>query len=354
LFGSFCRTGRYYTLIDLPDLDVDFASLNEIIRGPIRAKLLLTGIEMKLFNNLCQPCSAKELAQKMDFHPENTQHFLDGLATCNLVVKKKGLYQNTPVSQAYLVESSATYLGRMFQYSARIYGSGIESFPMLIKNGPPECSRRNEAEFEAMNAESTDVMENVQRAGFAQMAVELVSTLPEFPSLQRMLDLGGGPGLTGIAIVSSHPSMQGVIFDLPTVVSAAKKNVKEYAMTDRIKVLGGDFRHDGIGNRYDLVWASGTLNFAKEDINQIVEKIYASLNPNGVFVSFHEGATHDGTEPETMVLTQLAASMMGYDFGFDQGVIADAMFHAGFRSVRSRTLETPMGPVDLDVGRKSA
>jgi hypothetical protein len=38
--------------------------------------------------------------------------------------------------------------------------------------------------------------------------------------------------------------------------------------------------------------------------------------------------------------------------GFDQGFIADSMLRVGFRSVRSRTLEMSMGPMDLDIGRK--
>ena len=42
-------------------------------------------------------------------------------------------------------------------------------------------------------------------------------------------------------------------------------------------------------------------------------------------------------------------------FGQDacQGFIADSMLRVGFRSVRSRTLDTDRGPMDLDVGRKA-
>ena len=37
---------------------------------------------------------------------------------------------------------------------------------------------------------------------------------------------------------------------------------------------------------------------------------------------------------------------------FDQGVIAEAMLKNGFRQVRSRTITTPMGPMDLDIALK--
>ena len=71
-----------------------------------------------------------------------------------------------------------------------------------------------------------------------------------------------------------------------------------------------------------------------------------------MFISFHDGLTHQRTKPETMVLAWLPTVVMGNDFGLKQGFIADSMLHVGFKSVRSRTLETSIGPMDLDVARK--
>ncbi len=44
--------------------------------------------------------------------------------------------------------------------------------------------------------------------------------------------------------------------------------------------------------------------------------------------------------------------LMGQGIMIDQGFIADSMLRVGFRSVRSHTLDTDWGPMDLDVGRK--
>ena len=43
---------------------------------------------------------------------------------------------------------------------------------------------------------------------------------------------------------------------------------------------------------------------------------------------------------------------MRRDVSFDQGFIADSMLRVGFKSVRSRTVDTDWGPMDLDIGRK--
>ena len=186
----------------------------------------------------------------------------------------------------------------------------------------------------------------------AQQAVQVVSELPEFPSFEKMLDIGGGPGLFGIAIVSSHPSMEGVIFDRPAILKVAETFIKEYEMADRMEVVNGYYSRDPIGEGYDLIWAGESLGFVKDNIDSIMKKIYGALNPGSVFISFHEGLTYERTKPDIMVLCVMCMGLMGQVTAFDQDFIADSMLRVGFKSVRSRTLDTDWGPMDLDIGRK--
>jgi hypothetical protein len=66
----------------------------------------------------------------------------------------------------------------------------------------------------------------------------------------------------------------------------------------------------------------------------------------------HEGLTYERTKPDDMVLSMMPMALTGQDRWFDQGFIADSMLRVGFKSVRSRTLDTDWGPMDLDIGRK--
>jgi len=123
-------------------------------------------------------------------------------------------------------------------------------------------------------------------------------------------------------------------------------------MEDRMEVLGGDFILDSIGEGYDLIWACIALNYVRDDLDPIIKKIYDALNPGGVFISFQEGLIRERTKPDIHVLGNLSTALMGQDHNFDQGFIADSMLRIGFKSVRSRILDTPTGPMDLDIGRK--
>jgi predicted TPR repeat methyltransferase len=194
---------------------------------------------------------------------------------------------------------------------------------------------------------------NHSRCGRAQRVAEEVAGLPEFPSFRKMLDLGGGAGIFAIAIVGAHPGMRGVVFDQPAVAKAAEEYIRGFEMEHRLRAVGGDYRSDVLGNDYDLIWACATLNFVKQDMDGMVKRIFEALNPGGVFISFHDGMTHEQTKPETMLGHFGYAMRTGRDFYLDQGFVADAMLRAGFRSVRSRTLETPVGAMDMDLARKA-
>lgn len=334
----------------LPEVNQSYEDLFKMLLAPIRSKLLLTGIELKVFNALSEPRSADAVAQAIGTHPRNTSVFLNGLTAMDLLQKKDGLYSNSPIAQAFLVENSPTFVGRLFTVM-KPDDQVLQNLHQLVKEGPPPPPEKPLFSEEAL-AEGVVMMADVERAGYAQKAAEIVVELPEFPSFRKMLDLGGGPGLIGMAIVDAHPTMKGVIFDLPAVVKETQKFIQEYDMVGRMEILGGDLNCDPIGEGYDCVLACNSLQFARE-LDSVMKKIYDALNPGGVFVSLYPfGQTNERTKPESTVLNLLSMALMGQEVGVDQGYIAESMLRVGFKSVRSRILHTPIFQMDLDIARK--
>jgi SAM-dependent methyltransferase len=336
----------------LPEVNASFEDLYGILIAPIRTKLLLTGIELKVFNHLSEPKTADTVAEAIESHPENMRHFLDGLAANDLIRKKNGLYQNTAVTQEFLVEGSPTYLGEFLVSQIEWHKPVLDDLATLVMEGPPQAQEMD-TESEGVWGKMAALVANYERSGVAQQIASIVSELPGFPTFTKMLDLGGGPGLLGIAIVAAHPDMRGVIFDRPAVAGVAEGFIEEYDVADRMTVMGGDYVNDPIGEGYDLILASATLNFVKDDLESFFGKVYDALNPGGLFITLSDGLTDERTKPELMVTGWLLMALTGQDKGFDQDVIADSMLSVGFRSVRSRTLAMPMGPMDLDIGRKA-
>jgi predicted TPR repeat methyltransferase len=180
----------------------------------------------------------------------------------------------------------------------------------------------------------------------------VVARLPEFAGFRRMLDLGGGHGMFALYFVEAHPQMTCVVFDRPAVVAVADDFARKYGLQDRVSTMAGDYLADDIGSGYDLIWACATLNFARHDLDTLIGKILAALNPGGVFIAFQDGMTDERTQPD-MMLGHLGDTLRSvHDFSFDQEEIAASILRCGFRSVQSRTIDTPTGAMDLDVARK--
>jgi predicted O-methyltransferase YrrM len=219
----------------------------------------------------------------------------------------------------------------------------------LVKEGPKgEGAQRNLGSPELW-AELTRVSAAWVMGALGQRVANILLDLPGFSDFRKMLNLGGGHGIFALYIVNQHPAMKGTVFDRGPVAGVAREFIHQYGMEDRVDVAAGDYMTDDIGQGYDLIWASSTLNFAKWDLDALIKKIYDAVRPGGYFVSFQDGMTHEHTKPDTM-LGHLADQLItGVDFSLDQGAVAESALRCGFRWVRSRTIQTPMGAMDMDI-----
>ena len=341
-------------MMHLPEVEVSSDRLYQMLFSAVEEKLLTTSIRLEVYEHLKgSPKSVAQLADALQSDPLNTEYFLNGLVTCGLLEKQKGQYKNTPMAQAFLLKGMPTYLGEGFLVQSGMREMMATDLYKLVKEGADPKASKDLGHDEKKWGRFARIMANNARSGVAQQMAALVSGLPEFASFEKMLDLGGGPGIFGIAMVAKHPSMRGVIYDRKPSTEVAKKFIAEYQMEDRMEVLAGDYNQDSIGSGYDFIWASSTLNFAQPNLEQVIAKIYDALNPGGVFASLSEGLTHEGTQPPFFVLGTMAWSMHNQPLrAFDQGEIAAAMIRNGFKSVRSRSVDTAWSQMDLDLARK--
>ena len=336
----------------LPRQQLSYKELFGIVNGALRARIMLAGLELGLFDHLGQPASAEEVAAEMELHPPNTARLLDALTTLGLVIKSKGLYLNSPLSHYFLVKDSPTYVGDLLQGIDQMAASGMDLAPELVRNGPPPAGS-------AQDPASPELWAQWARSGaqwalgeMGQTIAGIVSGLPGFADFKHMLDLGGGHGIFTLYIIDAHPSMTGAVMDRAPVLEAAVDFSRQFGLAERFRAIPGDYIKDDIGEYWDLIFASATLNFAKGQINQLIEKVFRALKPGGYFIAFQDGMTHENTQPDTM-LGHLPESLKSQeDFTFQQGFLAETMFKAGFRQIRSRTIDAPMGKMDLDIARK--
>lgn len=63
----------------------------------------------------------------------------------------------------------------------------------------------------------------------------------DFSPFRTVVDVGGGNGLVLASILSRHPAVQGILFDLPAVADRARSTISGNGVSDRIRIEGGSF-----------------------------------------------------------------------------------------------------------------
>jgi 16S rRNA G527 N7-methylase RsmG len=327
-----------------------FKYIFDIAAAPIKEKLLMAAITLNIFDLLVEPKSASEIADKIKSHKLNTELFLNALTSLELIHKENGLYSNSYASKEILVNGQDGYLGEYLISNRGWSNIGLNELVSLVKNG---AEKKMEIGGEDIWEKHARLSANHQKLEAIHDAQDIISSLPEYPNMKKMLDLGAGAGLIGINLINNHPSMTGVIFDQPTVAKVAKEFVSQYKLDDRIEVRGGNYTKDDIGSGYDLVWARLTFNFHQQELNSIAQKIYNALNEGGVFIYFGDGLKQENTYPTESIMHMLLASIQsGFPLNISQGKVEDAMINSGFKTITNNTIMTNQGEMDLIIGRK--
>lgn len=107
-----------------------------------------------------------------------------------------------------------------------------------------------------------------------------------------------------------------------------------------------------LGEGYDFVWSSATLNFAKGRLTEVFRKIYAAMIPGGVFASYHPSIS-SYYKPQEMVVQNAPLAVLGINMQFYGDEIPNAMLEAGFHTVQSKYISTCFGEQRLDIARKA-
>ncbi len=325
-----------------------FKPLMDMLIGPVRLAVLDTFIALDIADHLKTTGDPDLLADHIKVDRDNLVYLLDAATALGLATKNNGWYTGTEISNQFLVRSRPTYLGEMLTSLAQLQHRNLHRLTQLVRTGKPELAPEKRLQDPEHWKRSAKYLANYHRAGMAGMIADIVTRLPKVDAMRRILDLGSGPGVIGLEILTRHPHMQGVFFDLPAVAEVTLEEVRAAGMETRVEVMGGDYNEVSFGQAYDLVLSSLNLYYAR-DLETFLKRVRQSLNPGGVFISFHEGLTHERTQPAQTILSRLSLAVEGQDVSFSQGTIPETLLRAGFALVHSRTLETDVGIFELDI-----
>ena len=243
--------------------------------------VLFAATELDVFTQLHgKGGTAAELARACGVESEPLRLLLEACVAEGMMTREGDRYNNTAVTDAFLVRTQPTYGGHGLKYAEDLYPAWGR-LAELVRTGRP-----------VIDPESILGEDKEKTRAFIlamhERARGLSAVLPhgaDFTGRRSLLDVGGGPGTYSIALVQQTPGLRSTILDLPGVLEITREIVDAHGCADRVTLRPGNYLTSEFGNGYDAVLLSGMMHRETGDTcRMLLRKAFDALDPGGMVV----------------------------------------------------------------------
>ncbi len=328
---------RYRSMVKTRDVaGILPEELNEMIRGFMTSRTVLTALELDVFTAVASGSSAEQVAEKIHADSRATEMLLNALSSLRLLEKKEETFFNTPDSARFFTEGSPDNARNGLIHTAHLWHRW-STLTDCVRAGTPVGSGEREVSWVPAFIAAMDRNARERTAA----VVKAVGN----PGIKRMLDLGGGSAAYSIAFLQTISGLKSEILDVAEVVPLAQENIRKAGYAERIIVRAGDMLRDPLGENFDLILMSAICHmFSPEENRRLFERAFGSLAAGGRLV-VHDFILEPGkTAPRAAALFSLNM-LVGTRAGssYSEAEYSSWLEDAGFSEVRRVRLPGPSG-----------
>jgi 3-hydroxy-5-methyl-1-naphthoate 3-O-methyltransferase len=316
--------------------------LEQMIRGYMPSRCLLTALELDLFTAVGNGASAEQVGGKVHANPRAARMLLNALVSLGLLSKSGDTYKNTPESARFFVQSSKDNHRNGLLHTANIWHRWSTLTEAVRRGTHIPIDRDQTPEW------TNNFISGMQRN--ASVRAPLVVKALGTTGVHRVLDLGGGSGAYSIALAKACPQVRCEILDVPEVVPLTADYVSEAGVSGQVIVRAGDMLKDDFGSGYDLIMLNAICHmFSEEQNRNIFCRAIRALAPGGRLAVQDFILNPDKAGPQHAALFSLNM-LVATDGGasYSELEFTRWMKDAGFAEVSRINLP---GPGGLIVGR---
>jgi hypothetical protein len=220
-------------------------TLRRMILGYRLSQALSVAAELGIADLLKDsPRTIADLAQATGAHPPSLYRLLRLLASEGVFVEQEqGQCALTPLAVPLQRDAPTTLCARAIFDGAECNWRAWGQLMHSVMTGKPACDHTFGIPF-------FDYLRQHSTAGASFDALMAEQTLPwaraiveayDFSTIGTLVDVGGGYGTLLVAILTAHPQLRGVLYDLPHVIAGARPRLTAAALTGRCDARAGDF-----------------------------------------------------------------------------------------------------------------
>jgi hypothetical protein len=254
-----------------------------------------------------EPVRATDLAAACTVDPGALDRIMRLVESQGIFAREDGAYRHTPASRLLRQDHphSMGAFARMWGLPA-FWGS-LTELEHSVRGGRPAIELQEERGLWAYLQDRPDEALIFGQAMTAKAAASIPDVLDAFDCgrFGTVADIGGGRGHLLVALLESAPATQGILFDLPEVVTALDLE------HPRMAARGGDFFRDALPEADAYILMEVLHDWGDDECVAILSAIRRSAGA-GATILIVEGLLEDGaTDPRTQTLDVIMLAVTG-------------------------------------------
>ncbi len=313
--------------------NLDDKPVFDVLAGLFKYQTLMLANELNLFSSLNDgPKSLEEISKKLNIASRSTEALLLMLVNMNFISLSDQKYSLTDHAKKYLLKDSPTYFGGLLDIFAL---NTLESLRQSVLSNEPKVYG-DEAIFDS-HEKQFDIARNFTQAMHSS-SIAPASAWPEFFDFSNhkvFLDIGGGSGAHIIGVLNRWTHLKGINFDIPPVCEVSQEYFNQYDLSDRAKVVQGDFWNDDFPKADVHFYSQIFHDWPKDKCQFFSEKSFKSLPVKGK-VLIHE-MLFDDDKSGPAIAAAANVAMLNWTEGkqYSGKELSKFLKDAGFVNVKS-------------------
>jgi SAM-dependent methyltransferase len=228
--------------------------------------------------------SADDLAAATSMHAGALARLLRALASCGLLTEAEPRrFALTPLGAALRADAPGAARATVLTLAGDWQWKAWDNFLYSVATGEPGLRRAfGLCLFDYLAANPQDGTEfNAAMVGLHGDDGAALAAAYDFAPLKTVADLGGGTGSLITAVLQAYPHLRGALIDLPAIVPDARRLIDGRELSQRCKVIAGDF-FKMVPRGYDAYILAHVLHdWADEQALPILRNCRQALPPHG-------------------------------------------------------------------------
>jgi len=223
--------------------------------------------------------SAAELASAVSADPDSLHRLLRALASVGVFAERDGVIVHTPMSELLCRGVPGSFAAQSLMFCDVQYRTWAEAFE-TFQTGEPAFVRVHGSplfEWLADHPDAAAIFTEAMAGGAAVRREPLLSW--DWSGVSTVVDVGGGSGMTLVSLLARHPTLTGIVFDLPHVERDATRVIEGAELGHRCQFVGGSF-FDGVPSGADVYVLSAILHdWDDASASSILRSIHEAMTP---------------------------------------------------------------------------